>query len=71
MTQKLTQSLTFKQQQNLVMTPQMQQAVKLLQMTNLELQDYLDEEMVQNPLLENRLLLHCPRRWRAGCDGLY
>lgn len=52
MTQKLTQSLTFKQQQNLVMTPQMQQAVKLLQMTNLELQDYLDEEMVQNPLLE-------------------
>lgn len=52
MTQKLTQSLTLKQQQNLVMTPQMQQAVKLLQMSNLELQDYLEEEMVQNPLLE-------------------
>lgn len=52
MTQKLTQHLDLKQQQSLVMTPQMQQAVKLLQMTNLELQDYLEAEMVQNPLLE-------------------
>lgn len=52
MTQKLTQSLHLKQQQNLVMTPQMQQAVKLLQMSNIELQAYLEEEMVQNPLLE-------------------
>lgn len=52
MTQKITQSLDLRQQQNLVMTPQMQQAVKLLQMSNLELQDYIDAEMVQNPLLE-------------------
>ena len=52
MSQKLTQTLSFKQQQNLVMTPQMQQAVKLLQMNNIELQDFLEEEMVQNPLLE-------------------
>lgn len=52
MSQKLTQTLNFKQQQNLVMTPQMQQAVKLLQMNNIELQDFLEEEMVQNPLLE-------------------
>ncbi len=52
MTQKLTQTLSFKQQQNLVMTPQMQQAVKLLQMSNIELQAFLEEEMVQNPLLE-------------------
>lgn len=52
MNQKLTQSLHLRQQQNLVMTPQMQQAVKLLQMSNIELQDFLDEEMVQNPLLE-------------------
>lgn len=51
-TQKITQSLDLRQQQSLVMTPQMQQAVKLLQMTNLELQDYLEAEMVQNPLLE-------------------
>jgi len=54
MSQKLTQTLSFKQQQNLVMTPQMQQAVKLLQMSNIELQAYLEEEMVQNPLLEKQ-----------------
>lgn len=52
MTQKITQSLDLRQQQSLVMTPQMQQAVKLLQMNNLELQDFLEAEMVQNPLLE-------------------
>jgi RNA polymerase sigma-54 factor len=49
---KITQKLDFRQQQALVMTPQMQQAVKLLQMSNLELQDYLEEEIAQNPLLE-------------------
>jgi RNA polymerase sigma-54 factor len=54
MSQKLTQILNLKQQQNLVMTPQMQQAVKLLQMSNIELQAYLEEEMVQNPLLEKQ-----------------
>lgn len=52
MTQKITQTLEFRQQQNLVMTPQMQQAVKLLQMSNLELQDFIDAEITQNPLLE-------------------
>lgn len=52
MSQKLTQNLDLRQQQNLVMTPQMQQAIKLLQLNNLELQDYLEEELSQNPLLE-------------------
>lgn len=52
MAQKLTQSLDLRQQQNLVMTPQMQQAIKLLQLSNLELQNYIEEEMAQNPLLE-------------------
>ncbi|MFA7277181.1 MAG: RNA polymerase factor sigma-54 [Pseudobdellovibrionaceae bacterium] len=54
MSQKLTQNLTLRQQQNLVMTPQMQQAVKLLQMSNIELQDFIEAEMVQNPLLEKQ-----------------
>ena len=54
MTQKLTQILNLKQQHNLVMTPQMQQAVKLLQMSNIELQAFLEEEMVQNPHLEKQ-----------------
>ncbi len=52
MSQKIKQTLDLRAQQNLVMTPQMQQAVKLLQLSNLELQDYLEEEIAQNPLLE-------------------
>ncbi len=39
-------------QQNLVMTPQLQQAIKLLQMSNIELSSYLETEMEKNPLLE-------------------
>lgn len=52
MSTKLTQRLDLRQSQNLVMTPQLQQAIKLLQMTNAELTDYLEEELEKNPLLE-------------------
>ena len=38
--------------QSLVMTPQLQQAIKLLQLSNLELQDYVEQELEKNPLLE-------------------
>lgn len=38
--------------QSLVMTPQLQQAIKLLQMSNLELTSYLEGEIEKNPLLE-------------------
>lgn len=51
-THKMTQRLDLRQSQNLVMTPQLQQAIKLLQMTNAELTDYLEEELEKNPLLE-------------------
>src|SRR5215469_15805883 len=34
------------------MTPQLQQAIKMLQLSNLELADYVDAEIEQNPLLE-------------------
>ncbi len=37
---------------SLVMTPQLQQAIKLLQMSNQELSGYLEGEMERNPLLE-------------------
>ncbi|MAQ71072.1 MAG: RNA polymerase sigma-54 factor [Alphaproteobacteria bacterium] len=40
------------QSQNLVMTQQMQQAVKILQLSNIELKDYLEEILEENPLLE-------------------
>jgi RNA polymerase sigma-54 factor len=48
----LTQRLELKQGQSLVMTPQLQQAIKLLQLSNLELGDYVETELERNPLLE-------------------
>lgn len=47
---KLSQNL--KQSQNLMMTPQLQQAIKLLTLTHLEMTNVIAEEMVENPLLE-------------------
>lgn len=44
--------LDLRQSQSLVMTPQLQQAIKLLQMSNVELSDYIEQEIEQNPLLE-------------------
>lgn len=49
---KISQRLDFRQSQNLVMTPQLQQAIKLLQMNNMELNAFLETELAQNPLLE-------------------
>ncbi len=49
---KLSQRLDIRQSQNLVMTPQLQQAIKLLQMNNLELTEFVEEELAVNPLLE-------------------
>ena len=48
----LSQRLEIRQGQSLVMTPQLQQAIKLLQMSNLELQTFVDTELERNPLLE-------------------
>ncbi|MCH8862565.1 MAG: RNA polymerase factor sigma-54 [Proteobacteria bacterium] len=48
----LAPRLDLRQSQQLVMTPQLQQAIKLLQLTNLELTDYVTEELEKNPLLE-------------------
>jgi len=48
----LAQRLEIRQGQALVMTPQLQQAIKLLQLSNLELQAYVEDELERNPLLE-------------------
>jgi RNA polymerase sigma-54 factor len=48
----LSQRLKLQQSQSLVMTPQLQQAIKLLQLSNLELSEYVDGELEKNPLLE-------------------
>ena len=49
-----SQRLELRQTQTLVMTPQLQQAIKMLQLSNLELTQYIDAEIQQNPLLERR-----------------
>ncbi len=47
----LKQSIEVRQGQSLVMTPQLQQAIKLLQLSNLELAEFVDAEVERNPLL--------------------
>ena len=44
--------LKLKQGQSLVMTPQLQQAIKLLQLSNIELAAFVEEQLESNPLLE-------------------
>jgi len=48
----LAPRLELRQGQTLVMTPQLQQAIKLLQLSNLELAEYVEQELERNPLLE-------------------
>ncbi len=44
--------LDLRQSQSLVMTPQLQQWFRLLRMSNMELTEYVEDELLQNPLLE-------------------
>ena len=48
----LTPRLEQRQSQALVMTPQLQQAIKLLQLSNLDLAAYVEQELQENPMLE-------------------
>src|SRR5262249_27095522 len=48
----LTPKLELRQGQQLVMTPQLQQAIRLLQLSNIELCTYVEAELERNPLLE-------------------
>ncbi len=48
----LTQKLEIRQSHALVMTPQLMQAIKLLQLSNLDLAAYVEGELERNPLLE-------------------
>ncbi|GAA3900053.1 RNA polymerase factor sigma-54 [Sphingomonas limnosediminicola] len=47
-------SLSIRQSQQLVLTPQLRQAIQLLQLSNMELETFLAEEISKNPLLEAR-----------------
>jgi RNA polymerase sigma-54 factor len=44
--------LNIRQTQRLIMTPQLQQAIKMLQLSNLELNEKIEEELIENPALE-------------------
>ncbi|NEW98270.1 RNA polymerase factor sigma-54 [Rhodopseudomonas sp. BR0G17] len=48
----LSQRLEFRQTQSLVMTPQLMQAIKLLQLSNLDLAAFVEDEIEKNPLLD-------------------
>ncbi len=48
----IMQKLDMRQGQSLVMTPQLQQAIKLLQLSNVELAEFVEGELERNPLLE-------------------
>jgi RNA polymerase sigma-54 factor len=48
----LSTKLEMRQGQQLVMTPQLQQAIRLLQLSNMELAQFVDGELERNPLLE-------------------
>ncbi len=49
----ITTKLELRQSHSLVMTPQLQQAIKLLQLSNLELVSFVEAELERNPLLES------------------
>jgi RNA polymerase sigma-54 factor len=49
-----SQRLELRQAQTLVMTPQLQQAIKMLQLSNLELAEFVAAEIERNPLLESQ-----------------
>src|SRR5499427_6637310 len=64
----LTQRLEIRQSHALVMTPQLMQAIKLLQLSNLDLAAYVEGELERNPLLE-RLGENDGPAERRGADG--
>src|SRR3989442_1187480 len=53
MAMEMRQELKLSQQ--LVMTPQLQQAIRLLQLSRMELADLVHEEMLENPILDDEM----------------
>lgn len=69
MAMEMRQELKLSQQ--LVMTPLLQQAIRLLQLSRMELTELVHEEMLENPILDNELDLdaeHNPERDQVGGD---
>lgn len=64
------QRLDLRQSQSLVMTPQLRQAIKLLQFTNMEAAAFVEEELERNPMLERDDPLSGPAPERPAPDQL-
>ncbi|MBW4330595.1 RNA polymerase factor sigma-54 [Stakelama sp. CBK3Z-3] len=65
----LAPRLDLRQSQSLVMTPQLQQAIRLLALSNLEIETYIAEELEKNPLLDSRGEDELPGEREAAADG--
>ena len=63
----LSPRLDLRQTQSLVMTPQLQQAIKLLALSNLEIETFVGEALESNPLLEMGETSH--ERGDSDSDG--
>jgi len=62
--------LDLRQTQTLVMTPQLRQAIKLLQFSNIEVAAFVEEELERNPLLEWDETTDLPPTERAAVDQI-
>lgn len=51
---KLTHDVFLSQQQKLIMTPELRQAIAILQMSTLELNEHIQQELEENPFLEEK-----------------
>ena len=51
---RLTHEIYLEQQQKLLMTPELRQAIAILQMSTLELSEYIQKELEENPFLEEK-----------------
>ena len=58
----LEQRLNLKMSQRLIMTPSLQQAIKLLQLSKLDLVNEINQELEQNPVLEEGLETMAPQQ---------
>ena len=52
---KINQQLKIKQNQSIVMTPQLQQAIKLLQLTNIDLAEYVENSKLETQFIKEDL----------------
>ena len=65
----LEQKLSLRMSQRLVMTPSLQQAIKLLQMSKLDLVEEVQQELLENPVLEEGQLVDSPSAESAPIPG--